>query len=122
LRETVDRAAQGGPTLPELAERLSVAGVRMHVNLASTGRLSGLSFEIAGVRWKGSVLGRDYAWRVLAGRHGISYQPARDRAQLEHLAVATRREGRGARGCRARPGGPAVARVEPAAAPVADRG
>jgi hypothetical protein len=82
LRAEVDRAAAGGPTLPEFADRLRRAGVEMHANVASTGRLSGLSFEVEGLRVKGSELGRDYAWRALAARHGVSFVPARDAARL----------------------------------------
>jgi hypothetical protein len=48
LRDAIDRAAQGGPTLPELVDQLDLAGVRVWANLASTGRLSGLSFEVEG--------------------------------------------------------------------------
>jgi hypothetical protein len=108
LREAVDRAARGAPTLPEFAERLSAAGVRVHANLASTGRLSGLSFAVEGVRWKGSELGRDYAWKALAARHGIGYEPARDLARLERLAVAPRREPYGAACAAAAAGGAGV--------------
>jgi hypothetical protein len=83
LREETDRAAQGRPTLPEFVDRLRAAGVEVRANLATTGRLSGLSFEIAGCRVKGSELGRDYAWRALSARCGITFEPARDRPWLE---------------------------------------
>jgi hypothetical protein len=92
LRDAIDRAAQGQPRLPELVERLAVAGVRVRANLASTGRLSGLSFEVEGVTWKGSELGRDYAWRALAARHGIRFEAERDRSRLEAQGAAARRD------------------------------
>ncbi len=63
----------------------------MWANLASTGRLSGLSFELEGVRLRGSELGRDYAWRALASRHGIRFEPERDRLHLERSGAVVRR-------------------------------
>jgi hypothetical protein len=92
LRDEVDRAARGGPTLPDFVDRLGAAGVRVRTNLASTGRLSGLSFELEGVRLRGSELGRDYAWRALAGRHGIRFEPERDRPRLERSGAVVRHE------------------------------
>ncbi len=63
LQEHVDLAARGAPGLAELAERLAQQGVRVRAHVASTERMSGLSFELDGVRCKGSDLGRGYSWR-----------------------------------------------------------
>jgi hypothetical protein len=105
VRAAVDVAAQGGPTLPELIERLRAVGVAVRPNLASTGRLSGLRFESEGVALKGSELGREYSWQALAGRHGVTFEAARDLAKLG-------REGQ------AQGGGPAAGSVQPVAAGV----
>ncbi len=105
VRAAVDVAAQGGPTLPELIERLRAVGVGVRPNLASTGRLSGLRFESEGVALKGSELGREYSWQALAGRYGLTFDAARDLAKLA-------REGQ------APSGGPAAGSVQPAAAGV----
>ncbi len=105
VRAAVDVAAQGGPTLPELIERLRAVGVGVRPNVASTGRLSGLRFESEGVALKGSELGREYSWQALAGRYGLTFDAARDLAKLG-------REGQ------APNGGPAAGSVQPAAAGV----
>ncbi len=94
LQEHVDLAARGGPSLPELAERLRAQGVELRAHVAATGRLAGLSFELDGMRCKGSALGRGYSWLGLAGRAGVTYEPARDLARLRELgAVAARAPG-----------------------------
>jgi Relaxase/Mobilisation nuclease domain len=91
LREEIESAAHGGPALPEFVRRMNEAAeVQVHANLASTGRLSGLSFELDGVRLKSSEMGRDYAWRALADRHGLTFDPARDRPGLEQLGAVPR--------------------------------
>ncbi|WP_223930782.1 hypothetical protein, partial [Aeromonas caviae] len=60
LQRLLDEAVKDKPTAPELAERLQAAGVGVRANLASTGRMNGFSFEVAGVAFKGSDLGKGY--------------------------------------------------------------
>ena len=87
LRQAIDVAAQGGPALPDFAARLREVRVQLRVTLAPTGRPCRLSFDLDGIRVTGSELGRDYAWLALAGRHGLTFDAARDRPGLERLAA-----------------------------------
>lgn len=93
LQRLLDEAVQDNPTAPELAERLQAAGVGVRANLASTGRMNGFSFEVAGVSFKGSDLGKGYTWGGLQ-KAGVTYDEARDRAGLERFryTVADRGE------------------------------
>jgi hypothetical protein len=77
----IDDALAEKPTAPQLAERLTAAGVTVHANMASTGRCNGLSFELDGVAFKGSALGKTYGWKGLQER-GLSYEQDRDRQEL----------------------------------------
>lgn len=90
LQRLIDGALVGNPTAPQLVERLASAGVTVHPNLATTGRCSGLSFELDGLAFKGSSLGKAYTWNNLQQR-GMSYDQARDAGKLEQ-----RRAGQGA--------------------------
>jgi hypothetical protein len=87
LRQAIDVAAQGGPALPDFAARLREVRVQLRVTLAPTGRPCRLSFDLDGIRVTGSELGRDYAWLALAGRHGLTFDAARERPGLERLAA-----------------------------------
>jgi hypothetical protein len=78
LQEHLDLALRRAKTMGELAQDLAAQGVRMRPNIASTGRVAGVSFELDGATLKGSDLGRSYSWRGLQERHGISYDPERD--------------------------------------------
>jgi hypothetical protein len=60
--------------------------------VASTERLSGLSFELDGVICKGSDLGRGYSWRGLAARTGVTYEAARDLPGLRALGAVPARD------------------------------
>ena len=93
LQRLLDEAVKDKPTAPELAERLQAAGVGVRANLASTGRMNGFSFEVAGVAFKGSDLGKGYTWAGLQ-KAGVTYDEARDRAGLERFrpTVADRGE------------------------------
>ena len=74
----IDRAAEGRPTVSALVERLREQGVEIRANVASTGRVSGISFEREGYVFKGSSLGRSYSWAGLQDKFGVDYDPARD--------------------------------------------
>ncbi|MGB9620461.1 MAG: relaxase/mobilization nuclease domain-containing protein, partial [Armatimonadota bacterium] len=87
LQRLLDEALKDKPTAALLAERLQAAGVTVRANLASTGRMNGFSFEVDGVAFKGSDLGKDYTWNGLQ-KSGVTYDEARDRAQLERFRPA----------------------------------
>lgn len=81
LQRLIDDALAEKLTAPQLAERLTAAGVTVRANMASTGRCNGLSFELDGVAFKGSALGKTYGWKGLQER-GLSYEQDRDRQGL----------------------------------------
>lgn len=96
LQLLVEAAISDKPSALQLAERLEAAGVSVRANLASTGRMSGFSFEIGGVAFKGSDLGARYKWAGLQ-KAGVTYVEARDREGLERFRtpVADRGEREG---------------------------
>lgn len=111
LQRLLDEAAEGAPSVVELAERLEAEGVEVRANVASTGTLSGLSFEVDGVSFKGSDLGKRYGWKGLQAL-GVTYEQIRDGKGLERFSGAARASARNGRSsgadCRAfHPGSPA---------------
>src|ERR1035438_8921946 len=60
LRERIDRAADGSPTVEAFFDRLEKDGVKPVPSIQSSGRWNGISYEFSGVRIKGSELGRAY--------------------------------------------------------------
>jgi hypothetical protein len=92
LQELIDEVAATGPTAVELCEYLEANGVEVRANLAGTGRLNGFSFSLGGAAFKGSNLGKAYAWSGLQAR-GVGYDPERDRAGLERFAAGSGRPG-----------------------------
>jgi hypothetical protein len=86
IRERVDRAVQGHPTVAEFQSRLSGEGVRLIPSMQSNGRWNGVIYEMNGVKVKGSTLGRSYTAQGLQQRKGVRYEPERDREMLRQLA------------------------------------
>jgi DNA-binding MarR family transcriptional regulator len=86
IRERVDRAAQGHPTVTDFQSRLSAEGVRLIPSMQSDGRWNGVTYEMSGVKVKGSALGRSYTAQGLQQRKGVRYEPEKDRELLRQLA------------------------------------
>lgn len=89
LQSAVDAALTDHPSLMGLIDRLEAAGVTVRVNQAATGRISGLSFELAGIALKGSDLGRAYTWKQLQQR--IDYDQDRDAQTIAERCAVSRR-------------------------------
>jgi hypothetical protein len=87
LQRLIDEVVKGKPTALEFAQRLEAVGVSARVNLASTGRLNGFSFEIGGINFKGQDLGESYKWNGLQ-RRGVNYEKERDSTGLERFRAA----------------------------------
>lgn len=89
LQRIIDEAKQGNPSAVQFAERLEAAGVTAVANLAKTGKMNGFSFEIDGIPFKGSQLGKSYGWGQLSKE--VTYDQATDREELERFSSAARR-------------------------------
>ena len=123
LQELVAGAMKGRPTTRQFLERLDVAGVMAVPNIASTGRMNGLSFEWDGVAFTGSQLGAAYKWTAL--QKELIYDQDADRAELARRQSEARDRRANApaadrlAGAAPEPVGPAAAAQRPADA---DRG
>jgi hypothetical protein len=73
----IDEVIEDGTTVSEMITRLDDAGVAVHPNIASTGRVSGLAYELDGVRVTSKAMGRAFTWANMQKR-GLSYEPDRD--------------------------------------------
>lgn len=76
LQGIVSEAMKGKPTMSEFVDRLENRGVTVKANVQSTGRLSGLSYQIRDRVMKGSDLGKSFT--AAAVQKAVSYEPKRD--------------------------------------------
>lgn len=82
LQDAVDTALGHGCQMDMFRDRLALVGVEVRLNTASTGFVSGISFALDGVAFKGSKLGKGYAWNSLQQR-GLRHEQDRGRSQQE---------------------------------------
>jgi hypothetical protein len=66
IAEAIDKALETPCTLEEFIDRLEVAGVGVKLNIARTGKISGISFDYDGHVFKGSSIGKSYSFSKLA--------------------------------------------------------
>lgn len=83
LQQIIANIISKKPTTGEFMERLEQYGVSVRPNIASTGKLNGFSFEIAGIAFKGSQLGADYKWASI--KQNIDYDELRDYEALKKV-------------------------------------
>jgi hypothetical protein len=83
LQQAIDAAALDSPTMPELIRKLKDKGVKAKVQFQSTGRVQGLTYEMDGLTFSGTKLGKAYTFPGLMKYRGVSYEPERDAELLK---------------------------------------
>lgn len=76
LQNAVDTALGYGCQLENFRDRLALVGVEVRLNMASTDFVTGISFSLDGVAFKGSKLGKGYTWNALQQR-GLRHEQDR---------------------------------------------
>jgi len=119
IARALDEALRGSPTLNQLIERLDMAGISTRTNKsASTGKVSGLSFELDGVALRASQIGKQYGWKALSER--LSGEVKNEQARSNQQAA---KPDQGARGGSKDPAGTnsATHQAQPATARLAGK-
>lgn len=78
---TIDNIIAKGASVTLLIAQLEASGIKVHPNIASTGRMNGLAYEVDGIRVTSKAMGRGFTWKNLQER-GLSYEPSRDDEEL----------------------------------------
>ncbi|MCP3967033.1 MAG: relaxase/mobilization nuclease domain-containing protein [Lentisphaerae bacterium] len=88
LQNHIAEALEDKPTTAVFLERMAISNIGVRPNIASTGRMSGISFELEGIKFKGSQLGKGYSWAGLQ-KKGLDYEQDRDREVLNRAKDQT---------------------------------
>ncbi|MGE6134227.1 relaxase/mobilization nuclease domain-containing protein [Aeromonas salmonicida] len=83
LQHAIDQVLSTGLEISSLAfcEQLEILGINARASLSSTGKLNGFSFEVNGVPFKGSDLGKKYTLSGIEKR-GFRYEKTREFEEL----------------------------------------
>ena len=85
LQDLIDEVTQDNLSMPEFVERLQQQGVEVQVRLTRTGFSKGISYNLNGVAFSGTQLGKAYTFSGLQKHRGVSYDQQQDNALIEAL-------------------------------------
>jgi hypothetical protein len=83
LEDHVRAAAVDAPSMTQFVERLMAYGIVLQVQMARSGRVSGVSYGWEDRSVKASVLGPAFTWSGLQKKLGVTYVRQRDQLALE---------------------------------------
>jgi hypothetical protein len=78
LQQLLDQATQSSFTMPQLIEQLQQAGISVRGSDHQTDQMKGISYELNGVAFSGTHLGKAYTFTGLQKYRGVNYGPCRD--------------------------------------------
>lgn len=81
IQNVIDAVLVRKVSIFEFIDELKIAGITALPSVASTGTMNGFSFEYEGIPFKGSQLGKKYAWKQL-NENGVVYDKTRDGEKL----------------------------------------
>ncbi len=91
LQLAIKRALQSRPTLQQFVGQLEGQGISVLFNQASTGYVSGISYQLNGLITTGRKLGNDFKWTSIQNR--IDYEQERDRQRIHETNIRARAAG-----------------------------
>jgi len=80
LQSIVADALAGSKNIQDFMAHVESKGVVIRANVATTGKVNGLSFEYDGIEFKASQLSKNYGWKQLSER--LKYEQTRDSAAV----------------------------------------
>jgi hypothetical protein len=86
---TLNEAIDDRPTMPELIEKVQQQGINVCVGYTRTGKVKGISYQLDGVAFSGTHLGKAYTFPGLQKHLGVSYIPKRDDQRIQRLTAQT---------------------------------
>ena len=86
LQDTIDQLTEDNPTMPDLIEQLKNQGIDVRVSPTPTGEM-GISYQLNGIAFSGTHLGKAYTFKGLRKYRGVSYS---EKLELEAIEQALR--------------------------------
>ncbi|MDF5724919.1 MAG: relaxase/mobilization nuclease domain-containing protein [Rhizonema sp. PD37] len=84
LQDTIDQLTEDNPTMLDLIEQLKNQGIDVRVSPTPTGEM-GISYQLNGIAFSGTHLGKAYTFKGLRKYRGVSYN---EELELEIIELA----------------------------------
>jgi hypothetical protein len=85
LQRSLDQATQSSLTMPQLIEQLQQKGISVRISNHQTDQVKGISYELKGVAFSGTHLGKAYTFTGLQKYRGVNYDSHRDTESIKKL-------------------------------------
>lgn len=85
LQRSLDQATQFSLTMPQLIDQLQQKGISVRVSDHQTDQIKGISYELKGVAFSGTHLGKAYTFTGLQKYRGVDYDSHRDNQLIKKL-------------------------------------
>ena len=85
LQRSLEQATQFSLTMPQLIEYLQQKGISVRVSNHQTDQIKGISYELNGVAFSGTHLGKAYTFVGLQKYRGVNYDSHRDTESIKKL-------------------------------------
>ncbi len=85
LQTTIDEAIQSSNSMPELVKNLVAENVSVRCEFTRTGKSKGISYEMDGVAFSGTKLGKGYTFPGLQKHSSITYDPNTDQELITNV-------------------------------------
>jgi hypothetical protein len=85
LQRSLDQATQSPVTMPQLIEQLEQNGISVRIRDRQPGEISGISYELNGIAFSGTHLGKAYTFQGLQRYRRVNYDLHRDTELIKKL-------------------------------------
>lgn len=85
LQRSLDQATQSPVTMPQLIGQLQQNGISVRICDRQTGGVKGISYELNGIAFSGTHLGKAYTFQGLQKYRGVNYGSHRDAELIKKL-------------------------------------
>lgn len=87
IQKAIDRALNKPVSIADFYLEIKKVGINLKINRASTGKINGFSFEMNGVKFKGSDLGKSYSLAGLEKRGLIVPKTHKEKEQIQYAKL-----------------------------------
>ena len=85
LQTTINEAIQSSNSMPELIKNLVAENVSVRCEFTRTGKSKGISYEMDGIAFSGTKLGKGYTFPGLQKHSSITYDPNTDQELITNV-------------------------------------
>ena len=85
LQTTINKAIESSDSMPELMKKLLLENISVRCEFTRSGKPKGISYEMNGIAFSGTKLGKGYTFPGLQKHSSIKYEPNTDKELITNI-------------------------------------